>query len=305
MASVGAGRVASVVGGTSRWTATVGVPRILPSLSVDSQPVTISHVVGSSVCVITSRARPPSVRPINSRLLAEAVSSLGSRTVTCSLHSSCSVSSAEMVRVPSLSSAASLTLWRFQHRDGRVGRHRCPLLLRESTNPLRAGVRGPGAESRRPLDRQAEAVVNRPRPDGSYSSDPAASSAALGRRICMGSAHVLAAKTRVSLSLAEENSSNRPRQGRRRLAGALLLLEKRGVTQKRRSSSISSASSRRTPLLHTCEGLGRGGAHSAACVRSGSRALGAARCRDPLRERNPVVVFWKGVRWCMLRKLRP
>jgi hypothetical protein len=62
--------------------------------------VTISQVLGSIVCSITSvSARPPSVRPTRSRRLA-VLPSCGLRTVTWALRGSCRASPIEIPRAP-------------------------------------------------------------------------------------------------------------------------------------------------------------------------------------------------------------
>lgn len=84
--------------------------------------MTISQVVGSIVCSITSvSVRPPSVWPISSRRVSGSTP-LGLRTVMCRLRSSCSASTVEMALLPSLSSAASVAR-SWLTRSGTNGRY--------------------------------------------------------------------------------------------------------------------------------------------------------------------------------------
>jgi hypothetical protein len=81
----------------------------LRSTAVDSQPVTTSQVSGSSVSSMTSvSARPPSVRPMRRWRSGGCDRSRLPRTLattTWRLRGTCSASSSEMLRAPSLSSA--------------------------------------------------------------------------------------------------------------------------------------------------------------------------------------------------------
>ncbi len=81
----------------------------LRSTAVEFHPVTISHVVGSTVDSMTSvSARPPSVRAISSRRAPRSLPARGLLTTACALRSSCCASSAEMPRAASLSNATSV-----------------------------------------------------------------------------------------------------------------------------------------------------------------------------------------------------
>jgi hypothetical protein len=151
---------------------------------------------------------------------------------------------------------------RFQQRDGQTGRHACRLLVRlGERQPTRRSVRGPSDESRRPLERPADAVVPAAARrlvfvlGGSEVGDERDASSPRDCRsagACRGRVDSPAGKRHPDSRSRCRNRSRRVSFGlaRRGETSALLLLEGAGVTSERWLSSTASASlttSRRLP----------------------------------------------------------